>query len=234
MTNLKIFLIPNTIHGHEDPVVPVFAPGIEKVRVFFVEEIKSARRLLKKLNPHLSIDQCTFYDLNEHTSLKETQEHFKQAGDQDIGIVSEAGCPCVADPGADLVLLAHKQGREIIPLVGPSSILLALMASGLSGQSFAFNGYLPKDKVERIKKLKDLEKRSVNEKQTQIFMEAPYRNQNLLADVLQNCHPQTLLSVAVDLMNPTQFIKTQSIREWKTTAIDINKKPALFLLQAFI
>ena len=141
---------------------------------------------------------------------------------------------CLENVGMTSIEPIMYEGREIIPLVGPSSILLALMASGLSGQSFAFNGYLPKDKVERIKKLKDLEKRSVNEKQTQIFMEAPYRNQNLLADVLQNCHPQTLLSVAVDLMNPTQFIKTQSIREWKTTAIDINKKPALFLLQAFI
>ncbi len=229
----KVFLIPNQIHDAQDVPVPIFAPGIEHVRVFFIEEIKSARRLLKKLNPQIQIDQCTFYDLNEHISLKETEEHFQKAGDQDIGIISEAGCPGVADPGADVVLLAHKQGREIVPFVGPSSILLALMASGLNGQNFAFNGYLPKDKGERIKKLKDLEKRSANEKQTQIFMEAPYRNQNLFEDVLQNCDPATVLCVAVDLMNPAQFIKTRSIRDWKTSKVDINKKPALFLFQSY-
>jgi len=228
---LKLFLIPNQIHDGQDIPVPVFAPGIEHVRVFFVEEIKSARRLLKKINPQIVIDECTFYDLNEHTPLKDTEEHFRHSVDKDIGIISEAGCPAVADPGAEVVLLAHKQGRDIIPLVGPSSILMALMASGLSGQSFAFNGYLPKDKEERIKKLKDLEKRSAIEKQTQIFMEAPYRNQNLLEDVLQNCHPASLLCVAVDIMNPTQTIKTQSIRDWKSQTTDINKKPALFLLQ---
>ncbi len=226
----KIFLIPNYICELSDVPLPIFAPGISHVRVFFVEEPKSARRLLKKLNPQIQFDQCVFYDLNEHTLIKETEENFKQAKDQDIGVVSEAGCPCVADPGAQVVLLGHQQSREIIPLVGPSSILLALMASGLSGQNFAFNGYLPKEKSDRVRKLKDLEKRSTIEKQTQIFMEAPYRNQNLLDDVLQNCNPNTLLCLAVDLMSPTQFIKTQTIRDWKAHKIDIHKRPALFLI----
>lgn len=227
----KLFLIPNQIHEAQDLPVPVFAPGIAHLRVFFVEEIRSARRLLKKLNPQIVIDECIFFDLNEHILLKETEENFKKAGDQDVGIISEAGCPGVADPGADVVLLAHRQGREVIPLVGPSSILLALMASGLSGQNFAFNGYLPKDRGARVQKLKDLEVRSAKEKQTQIFMEAPYRNQHLLEDILQNCHPDALLCIAVDIMNPAQFIKTQKVRDWKGQTVEVNKKPALFLLQ---
>ncbi len=230
--SLKLFLIPNHIQETADVLLPVFAPGIEHLRVFFVEEIKSARRLLKKLNPSLVIDQCVFYDLNEHTPFKEIENNFKQAGDKDIGIISEAGCPCVADPGAVVVLLAHKYGREVVPLVGPSSIMLALMASGLNGQNFAFNGYLPKERMERIKKIKDLEKRSASEKQTQIFMEAPYRNQNLFGDILQNCGPNTLLCIAVDLMGPAQYIKTHTISQWKSESVDINKRPALFLLQA--
>ena len=228
----KLFLIPNQIQETANSFLPIFAPGIEHVRVFFVEEIKSARRLLKKINPQIQIDECVFFDLNEHISLTETENNFKQAGDQDMGIISEAGCPCVADPGAAVVLLAHKQGREVISFVGPSSILLALMASGLSGQNFAFNGYLPKDRSERVKKIKELERRSAIEKQTQIFMEAPYRNQNLFDDILQNCSPGTLLCVAVDLMSPTQFIKTQDVRAWKSQKVDINKHPALFLLQS--
>ena len=227
---MKIFLIPNTISEQYDLLPSAAALGVEHLRVFFVEEIKSARRLLKKINPSIHIDECVFFALNEHTPLEETQKNFQRAVDKDIGVISEAGCPCVADPGADIVLLAHQQGREIIPLVGPSSILLALMASGLSGQSFAFNGYLPKDRGERIRKIKDLEKRSTAEKQTQIFMEAPYRNQNMLEDILQNCQGSTLLCLAVDLTTPTQMIKTCAISEWKKQKIDINKKSALFLL----
>jgi 16S rRNA (cytidine1402-2'-O)-methyltransferase len=228
--NSKVFLIPNQIHDACDGVLPVFAPGIEHVRVFFAEEIKSARRLLKKLNPLISFEQCKFYDLNEHISFMETEENFRKIGDQDMGVISEAGCPCLADPGADVVLLAHRHGFEIIPMVGPSSIILALMASGLSGQSFAFNGYLPKERTERIKKLKELEQRSAREKQTQIFMEAPYRNQNLLNDILQSCSLETFLCVAADLMSPAAVIKTCRIRDWKSQKIDIHKKPALFLL----
>ncbi|MCB9757319.1 MAG: SAM-dependent methyltransferase [Candidatus Omnitrophica bacterium] len=228
--NSKLFLIPNQIYDSSDGFLPIFAPGIEHVRVFFVEEIRSARRVLKKLNPQISFDQCVFYDLNEHISFKETQENFKKTDDQDIGVISEAGCPCLADPGADVVLLAHRRGFEIIPLVGPSSIVLALMASGLNGQNFAFNGYLPKEKGDRIKRIKELEQRSAREQQTQIFMEAPYRNQNLLNDILNNCHGDTLLCVAADLMSPAAVIKTCRICDWKNKKIDIHKKPALFLL----
>ncbi|MCB9772120.1 MAG: SAM-dependent methyltransferase [Candidatus Omnitrophica bacterium] len=227
---MKIFLIPNSISEQYDQLLSAAALGIEHLNVFFVEEIKSARRLLKKINPSMQIDECVFFALNEHTPLEETRKNFMKVVDQDIGVISESGCPCVADPGADVVLLAHQQGCEIIALVGPSSILLALMASGLSGQNFAFNGYLPKDRGERIRKIKDLEKRSTSEKQTQIFMEAPYRNQNVLEDILQNCQGSTLLCLAVDLTTPTQMIKTCTISEWKKQKIDINKKPALFLL----
>lgn len=227
---MKIFLIPNQIAETPQGPLPVFVSGIEHLRVFFVEEIKSGRRLLKKIIPELDIGQCVFYDINEHTPFKEIEHHFQQIQSQDIGVISEAGCPCVADPGADLVFLAHKYGYEVIPFVGPSSILLSLMASGLSGQNFAFSGYLPKDRKERIQKLKTLEQRSVREKQTQIFMEAPYRNENLFADILQFCNPDTLLCVAIDLMGPAQYIKMLSIKEWTRQAVSLHKKPALFIL----
>ncbi len=229
---MKLFLIPNQIHETSGVFLPISPPGMECLRVFFVEEIKSARRLLKKVNPQLDFDQCVFFNLNEHTPFKEIESNFKECADQDIGVVSEAGCPCVADPGAQVVSLAHRHGWEVVPLVGPSSILLALMASGLNGQNFAFNGYLPKEKADRVQKLKMLEKRSAHEKQTQIFMEAPYRNQSLFLDILQNCSSNTSLCLAVDLTGPGQEIKTLKIVDWKSQKVDINKRPALFLLQA--
>ncbi len=228
----KLYLIPNVIN--ETPGGEFFSPETRKaislLRVFFVEEIKSARRLLRKIDPQFPIDDCIFYSLSEHTLSEETEKNFKEAGNQDIGVISEAGCPCVADPGADVVLLAQQNNREIIPLVGPSSILLALMASGLNGQNFAFNGYLPKERDGRIKKLKELEKRSLAENQTQIFMEAPYRNQNLFEDILQTCDINTLMCVAVSITTPEQMIKTKTMRGWQKEKMDFNKKPAIFLI----
>ena len=176
----KLYLIPNAINGEPQEAIPsLVGPVIEKVRHFMVERQASAEKLLKRLNPQFPIKECVFFELSEHTPFQEAKKFFEGNLNYDIGIISEAGVPCVADPGAEIVALAHAKNIEVVPLVGPSSILLALMGSGFNGQNFAFNGYLPKEKDERIKKLKELERRVFAENQTQIFMEAPYRNQNL-------------------------------------------------------
>lgn len=228
----KLFLVPNSINEDSGNLLPDYiARAIKDVRVFFVEEPKSSRRLLKSLEPQFPLSDCRFFDLNEHSNLKQIQEYAKILKEGDSAIISEAGCPCVADPGADLVLLAHQNHIEIIPLVGPSSILLALMASGLNGQNFAFNGYISRDRKVRAQEIRTLEERSHNEKQTQIFMEAPYRNQNLLEDILAVAQDKTCLCIACDITGPHQIIKTMSIKEWKKNPLNIDKKPALFLLQ---
>ncbi len=227
----KLYLVPNSINETNKNLLPDYiAREINDVRVFFVEEPKSGRRLLKSLNAQFPLNDCRFFDLNEHTDLKQIQTYAKILKEGDGAIISEAGCPCVADPGADLVFLAHQNQIEVIPLVGPSSIILALMASGLTGQNFAFNGYLPKDRQERVRKIKMLEDRSSKENQTQIFMEAPYRNQNMLEDILASCQDKTNLCIACEISCPGQIIKTMSIKEWKKNPIDFDKKPALFLL----
>ena len=229
----RLYLIPNVISETDENVemLRYLLPLTAALRHFFVEEEKTARRLLKKINPALPVAECEFILLNEHSRREDIEKDFKNWADKDIGIISESGCPCVADPGAEVVSLAHREGREVIPLVGPSSTVLALMASGLSGQNFAFNGYLPKERPARIKKIKELELRSQREGQTQIFMEAPYRNQNMLEDILATCSSETMLCVACDLTASTQFIKTLPVGQWKKTSVLIDKRPALFLLQ---
>jgi 16S rRNA (cytidine1402-2'-O)-methyltransferase len=227
----KLYLVPNVIHEAGEPLLPANIAGLVKdLRVFFAEEPKSCRRLLKSLNAQFPLAECRFFDLNEHSNPKQVQEYVGILKQEDGAIVSEAGCPCVADPGADLVFLAHQNNIEIIPLVGPSSILLALMGSGLNGQNFAFNGYLPRDRGERSKKIRSLEERSDKENQTQIFMEAPYRNQSIFEDILNSCQDKTFLCVACDMTGPQQFIKTMTVKEWKKNPRDFDKIPALFLV----
>lgn len=226
----KLYLIPNAITDSSISCIPSYiTQEIKDVRNFFVEEPKSARRLLKILNAQFPFAECQFFDLNEHSTTKQIQGYIQILKAGDGAIISEAGVPCVADPGAELVSGAHQNNIEVIPLVGPSSILLALMASGLSGQNFAFNGYLPKDKAERAQRVKALEHRSSKEKQTQIFMETPYRNQSLLEDILSLCQDTTQLCIACEITGPQQSIKTKSIKEWKKALPDLDKKPALFL-----
>ena len=229
----KLYLIPNAISDDGAlEKIPTYIAGIAaSLRYFFVEEEKSARRLLKKLNPQMPISECVFFLLNEHTSSAQSQACLKNLGDQDAGIMSESGCPCVADPGADVVLLAHQKGMEVIPLVGPSSILLALMASGLNGQNFAFNGYQPKERNLRIKKIKELEARSLKEGQTQIFMDTPYRNQNVFEDALSSLSAQTLFCLVYDLTGSKQCIKTMTIKQWQGQNHKLEKRPALFLIE---
>jgi 16S rRNA (cytidine1402-2'-O)-methyltransferase len=228
----KLYLVPNSIHEEGKQLLPNYIAGqIKDVRLFFVEEPKSARRLLKSLDADFPLSDCRFLDLNEHSSPKDIQGYAKLLKEADAAIISEAGCPCVADPGSELVFLAHQHKIEISPLIGPSSILLSLMASGLNGQNFAFNGYLPREPQERVKRIKALEERSFKEGQTQIFMEAPYRNQALLEDILSSCHEKTSLCIACDISSPYQMIKTMSIQQWKNQTFSFDKKPSLFLLQ---
>lgn len=231
----KLYLIPNTITEEfsTDSFAPYIAKAIKNVRLFFVEEPKSARTLLRKLDSNFPLNECEYISLNEHTSFKEIEEKLNHFHGTEMAIISEAGYPCVADPGADLVRWAHQKGIEVVPLIGASSIILALASSGLGGQNFAFNGYLPKDKEERLRKIKALEQRSRSERQTQIIMETPYRNQNLLQDFLSACHPEVLLCVASDLTGPSQMIKTATIGQWKAMNIQLEKKPTLFLLLYF-
>ncbi len=230
----KLYLIPNTIHDSSDAVISCdhIVSVVRKIRYFFIEEEKSARRLLKKIVPDIPFAECAFFLLNEHSSPLDIEKSFFRIQENDMGLISQAGCPCVADPGSDLVLLAHRRNIQVVPLVGPSSILLGLMSSGLNGQNFAFHGYLPKDKTERLKKIKVLEERSYREGQTQIFMETPYHNQKLFEEVVASCDPKTFLCLAVDLTSQEEFIKTQPIKTWKNSSPPVlQKRPALFLIQ---
>ncbi len=229
----QLYLIPNTLG--ESPIernLPVETIDIiRSLKYFVVENIRSARRFLKRVDKAIEIDDLTFFVLDKHTNPNDVPGYLKPMLDgTNMGLVSEAGCPGVADPGADVVKLAHDKKIKVIPMVGPSSILLSVMASGLNGQSFAFNGYLPLKKGEVGKYIKNLEDRSIREKQTQLFIEAPYRNMKLLNELIINCRPQTRLCIACDITLETEYIQTKSIAQWKGKLPDINKRPAIFLI----
>ncbi|MBV5312800.1 MAG: SAM-dependent methyltransferase [Prolixibacteraceae bacterium] len=229
----KLYLIPTTLGDTtiERVLPPDLTELISSVTVFIVENIRTARRFLKKVNPAIVIDDLTFFELNQHTDKKDISRFLEPIQNGlDIGVISEAGCPAVADPGADVVKIAHIRNIQVVPLVGPSSILMALMASGMSGQNFAFNGYLPIKNPEKAQQIKMLEKRMQTEGQTQIFIEAPYRNAQLLGDLLQNCDPQTMLCIAVDITLDTEFIRSKPVSFWKTNLPDIQKRPAIFMI----
>ena len=202
---------------------------IKQTKYFIVENIKTARRYLKKVDRTINIDDLSFFTLNKHTSPEEISSFLTPAQEgNNMGIISEAGCPGIADPGSDVVQLCHQKNIRVVPLVGPSSILMALISSGMNGQNFCFNGYLPIDKNERIKKLRELEKKG-NQGFTQIFMETPFRNSKLLDDILNNCNNSSNLCIAIDISLPTEKIKTQSIGLWKKNIPDFHKKPTIFL-----
>ena len=229
----KLYMIPTTLGDTtiERVLPPDLTQLISSLSVFIVENIRTARRFLKKVNPAIVIDDLTFFELNQHTEKKEITRFLEphQQG-HDIGIISEAGCPGIADPGAEVVRIAHTKNITVVPLVGPSSILLALMASGMSGQNFAFNGYLPIKNPEKSQQIKMLEKRMQTEGQTQIFIEAPYRNVQLLEALLQHCEPETLLCIAADITLDTEFIRSKPISFWKANIPDIQKRPAIFMI----
>jgi 16S rRNA (cytidine1402-2'-O)-methyltransferase len=229
----SLYLIPVTLGDTSiDKVIPKFnSEIINDIDVYIVENIKTARRFLKKSGIIKAIDELTFFELNKRTHITELDEFIKPISNgKNIGLMSDAGCPGVADPGADIVSLAQQKDIKVIPLIGPSSILLALMASGFNGQSFCFNGYLPKEQRERIKKIKDLEKKAKNLEQTQVFIETPYRNQNVFDDLLKNCFATTKLCIAVDITLPSERISTKPIENWKKIKINLQKRPCIFLI----
>jgi 16S rRNA (cytidine1402-2'-O)-methyltransferase len=229
----QLYLIPTVLAP--GTTGQVLTPQIQEVILqtnhFFVENIRTARRFIGELQTGKAIDEIEFYELNKDTSINDIRKHFALFKEgKDAGIISEAGCPGIADPGAIAVKLAHDQSIRVVPLVGPSSILLALMASGFSGQSFVFHGYLPIDKLERARVIRQLEKDALQKNQTQIFMETPFRNNQLLDDLLTYCMPATLLCIACNITAPDEFIRTLSARDWKEHKPDLHKKPTIFLL----
>jgi 16S rRNA (cytidine1402-2'-O)-methyltransferase len=230
----KLYLIPSGINN-EDPLIqlPVeVVKIISELTYFIVEEERTARRFIKKVVPNANINLLQFGIFNEHTPEIEIENLLEPLKFQSAGILSEAGVPCVADPGGLLVKRAHQLNITVEPLIGPSSLLLTLMASGLNGQNFIFHGYLPVKQDERKKKLKIIERRSVEENQTQLFIEAPYRNNQIFEDMLSVCASSTLLCVACNLTLPDQFIKTQSIALWrKSEKKNLHKHPTVFALQ---
>lgn len=230
-----LYLIPSTLG--DSSIAQVIPAGnlviIQSLSHFVVEEEKTARRFLLRCGYRTDFDSVHFYTLNEHTNSMDIPAIFIDSGESDLGLISEAGVPAVADPGALLVEEAYRLNIRVIPLAGPSSIILALMASGLNGQQFAFNGYLPVKSPERNVRIKFYEKRSEVEKQSQIFIEAPYRNNQLTEALLENCKPATRLCIAVNITLPDEWIKTRTIREWRLhPPQNIKRKPAVFILQS--
>lgn len=228
-----LYLIPNLLG--DTPVEQVLPPYnheiIMGIRHFIVEDVRTARRFLKLVDRSIDIDQLTFYTLNKHTNPEEVASMLRPLEEgSPMGVISEAGCPAVADPGADVVAIAQRKGLQVIPLVGPSSIILAVMGSGFNGQSFAFNGYLPIEPEERIKVLKKLEQRAYSENQTQLFIETPYRNAKMMADILKACRPQTHLCIAAGLTTQDEYIRTRTVKEWIGHLPQLEKIPCIFLI----
>ena len=228
-----LYLIPSFL-GETPPanVLPgVNAEIIIRIKYFIVEEVRTARRFLKKICPEIDINSLEFSVYNEHSSSEDASVFLKPLTEgHDAGIISEAGTPCVADPGSNIVKMAHESGISVIPLVGPSSLLLALMASGFNGQQFIFLGYLPIDKQSRIKRLREIEQDIYRKDQTQIFIETPYRNDQLFQTIVETCQDGTLLCLAISLTTAEERIMTHAIKEWKKEKPEINKKPTVFLL----
>ena len=230
----KLYLLPTTLGDNEPLEVMPYSVKtmVELIDHYIVENEKSARRFIKKIAPKKSQPSLTIMKLDKYAEELETRT-FLDVCEQGIsvGLLSEAGVPAVADPGATIVKLAHEKGIKVVPLVGPSSILLALMASGMNGQNFAFNGYLPIDNSDRKKAIKDLEKLSKEKNQSQIFIETPYRNEKMFTDLKSALTPATLLCIAVDITLPNEYIKTYSIADWKKQSPDLHKRPAIFIIQ---
>ncbi len=230
----KLYLIPTPISDSDlDWVIPLSVrTTIQALSCFVVEHPKTARQFLKQIACRLPLQEIQLHILNEHSKPGDLAALLQPAlSGQDMGLLSEAGCPAIADPGSDLVRLAHEKKIPVIPLVGPSSIILALMASGLNGQSFCFNGYLPIEQHARTQQILTLEKRSIRHHQTQVFIETPYRNQGLFERIVQTCRDDTDLCIAAHLTAADERITTKTIKAWKQELPDIHKIPAIFLLQ---
>jgi len=230
-SDITLYMIPTVLaEGTNDQVLsPQIKDVISNVDVFFVENIRTARRFISSLKLGKVIDTITFYELHKDTPRGETRDQIKSLT-QNAGVLSEAGCPGIADPGAAAVDFAHQTGIKVVPLIGPSSIFLALMASGMSGQSFVFHGYLPIDKAERKKTVKQLEIDVIEKNQTQIFMETPFRNNSFLDALLESCQIDTLLCIAASITSDEEFIETHPVKYWRKNKPDIHKQPTIFLI----
>ena len=232
-TQGKIYLIPIPIaENNLESLAAHIKPAVEKLRYYFVENIRTARRFIKAIYPEAAIDEMQFSEINKHQDADiSLLQKWLKAGN-DVGIMSESGCPGIADPGAELIAAAQEMDMEILPLVGPNAIILALMASGMNGQNFAFNGYLPIKEPQRNKQIKHIEEISKKNNQTQIFIETPYRNKTLLEDLLKHCQPHTKICIAYHITSNQQFIKTKMVKNWKSNLPVWEKQPCVFLLQA--
>ena len=232
--NSALYLIPVTLGETEiNQVLPSYNHDIiVNIKHFIVENIRSARRFLKQVEKSIDIDELTFYELNRHTDRKIIGEYLEPLKKgQPVGIISEAGCPAIADPGADVVAIAQSRGIKVVPLVGPSSIIMSLMGSGFNGQQFAFNGYLPVEVPGRIKALKKLENKVYNEDQTQIFIETPYRNTKMLETMLNTLKPNTKVCIAAGITTPQELIITKTVEKWKKEKLpEFEKVPCVFLI----
>jgi len=228
-----LYLVPNTL-GNPDTsatIPPAVREIIGSVRVFIVENARTARRYLKALDRGIDIDSLTFHELNEHTPVEEVPGFLSGARDGlNTAVISDAGVPGVADPGAVIVRMAHEQGIRVVPLTGPSSILLSLMASGLNGQNFRFLGYLPVKRNERVRRIREIEQVVKKTGETQLFIEAPYRNDALLADLLETCDPSTMLCIAANITLETELIRTLPVSGWKRRKPSLHKIPVIFLV----
>lgn len=231
----KLYLIPSPL-GDNDPAEVIPGPVLSllpQIGTYVVEEVKTARRYLSRAGLKGHIEGLDFHLLNEHTDAKEVEAMVSLFNDgNNVGLITEAGLPAVADPGSALVALCHRKGIEVVPFVGPSSLMMALMSSGLNGQSFAFCGYLPAKTEERRSAIRAIEKRSAIERQTQIFIETPYRNDAMMADLIQNCNPSTRICVAADITLETAYIRTRTVEGWKKAGVSIGKRPCVFVMLA--
>ena len=228
-----LYLLPVTLGDTPlDNVLPAYNKEIiSGIRHFIVENVRTARRFLRQVDAQFDIDGSQFFELNKHTSPQDIAGYLAPLHEgKPMGVISEAGCPAVADPGADVVAIAQRKGLKVVPLVGPSSIILSVMASGFNGQSFAFHGYLPIKSDERARMLHKLEQRIYSEDETQLFIETPYRNGKMIEDILKNCRPQTKLCIAANLTCCDEYVRTRTVKEWRGKVPELSKIPCIFLL----
>jgi 16S rRNA (cytidine1402-2'-O)-methyltransferase len=229
----KVYLVPTVLSADALFSIPAYVTAVvQQLSVFYVENERTARRYLKALDRNINIDALQLLIMNENQPPDLALAKKLLLEGKDIGVLSEAGCPAIADPGNLIVQVAHSVNARVIPMIGPNSMLLALMASGLNGQNFQFTGYLPIKPPERTKMIRELEQESEKKNQTQLFIETPYRNNQLMKDILDNCKDYTKVCVAVDITAPTEYIKTKTVKEWKQQIPDLHKRPAIFLLLA--